>query len=106
MRGRGGRGRLVYLHASASFAEIEGQVSIARDILFGCCVRWGFYLDFLWVVVAPGGAVAAADGALAYVDVVGESTDRECDAAAVAFGKDGWACCWWFCRCQFGFAAA
>lgn len=55
------------------------------------------------VVVALRGAVAAADEAFAYVDMVGQTMNCECCGAAVAFGKDGWDCCWYCCGCHFGF---
>jgi hypothetical protein len=61
------------------------------------------------VVVAPGGAVAAADGALADVDVVGEAGDGECYGAAMAGGADwcGLGChvllgCWWVVGAGWG----
>ena len=76
------------VHATAVIAEIKSQVSIAPDILLSHCVRLRFDLHFVRVVVTPRGAVAPADRALAYVDVLGEAGNCDCDGAAVAAGAD------------------
>jgi len=80
-------------YATAVIAEVERQVPIAPDILLGHCVRLRFDLYFGGMVIAPGGAVASADCALAYIDVLGESRNCDCDGAAVAAGADGRVCC-------------
>jgi hypothetical protein len=80
------------LHATAVIAEIEGYFSVAPDILFGYCVGLCFDFDFVGMVVAPSGAVASTYRALAYVDVLGETRDSDCDGAAVAAGGDGSVC--------------
>jgi hypothetical protein len=78
--------KLLDLHATAVIAEVERQVSIAPDILLGHCVRLRFDLYFVGMVVAPSGAVASTNRALAYVNVLGESGNCDCNGAAVAAG--------------------
>jgi hypothetical protein len=80
--------KLLDSHATAVIAEVERQVSIAPDILLGHCVRLRFDLYFVGMVVAPSGAVASTNRALAYVDILGESGNCDCDGAAVAAGAD------------------
>ena len=80
--------KLLDLHATAVIAEVERQASIAPDILPRHCLRLCFDLYFVGMVVAPSGAVASTDRALAYVDVFGESGNCDCDGAAVAGGAD------------------
>ena len=77
------------LHTTAVIAEVERQVSIAPDILLGRCVRLRFDLYFVGMVVAPSRAVAPTNRALAYIDVLGESGNCDCDGTAVAGGTDG-----------------
>src|ERR1700678_3426390 len=84
--------KLLDLHATAVIAEVERQISIAPDILLGHCVRLRFDLYFVGMVVAPSGAVASTNRALAYVDVLGESGNCDCDGAAVAAGADRGVC--------------
>jgi len=79
-------------YATAVIAEVERQVSIAPDILLGHCVRFRFDLYFVGIVVAPSGAVASTNRALAYVDVLGESGNCDCDGSAVAGGADRGVC--------------
>lgn len=83
---------MLHLHATTVIAEVERQVSIAPDILLGHCVRLRFDLYFVDMVVAPSGAVAPTNRALAYVDVLGEAGNRDCDGAAVAAGADRCVC--------------
>ncbi len=80
--------KLLDLHAAAAIAEIERQVSIAPDILLGHCVRLLFDLYFFGMVVGPSSAVASTNRALAYVDVLGESGNCDCDGTAVTAGAD------------------
>lgn len=84
--------KLLDLHATAVIAEVERQVSIAPDILLGHCVRLRFDLYFVGMVVAPSGAVASTNRALAYVDILGESGNCDCDGAAMAAGADRGVC--------------
>lgn len=63
--------KLLDFYATAVIAEVQRQVSIAPDILLGHCVRLRFDLYFVGMVVAPNGAVASTNRALAYVDVPG-----------------------------------
>ena len=84
--------KLLGLHATAVIAEVERQVSIPPDIPLGHCVRLRFDLYFVGMVVAPSGAVASTNRALAYVDVLRESGNGDCDGAAVAAGADRGVC--------------
>jgi len=79
-------------YATAVIAEVERQVAIAPDILLGHCVRLRLDLYFVGMVVAPSGAVASTKRALAYVDVLGDSGNYDCDGAAVAAGADRSVC--------------
>jgi hypothetical protein len=76
------------LHATAVIAKVEREFPITPDILFGHCVGLRLDLDFVGMVVTPGGTVAAADCTLAYVDIGGEAGNGDCDGAAVAGGAD------------------
>lgn len=80
------------LHATAVIAKVERQVSIAPDVLLCHCIWLRFDLHFVGMVVAPSSAVASTDRALAYVDVIGESGNCDCDGAAVAAGADRGVC--------------
>jgi hypothetical protein len=80
------------LHAAAVIAEVERQVSVAPDVLLGYCVGLCLDLYFVGMVVTPCGAVASTNRALAYVDVLGESGNCDCDGAAVAAGADRGVC--------------
>lgn len=83
---------MVDLHAAAVIAEVERQVSIAPDILPHHCVWLRLDRHLVATVVAPGGAVASAERALAYVDVLGEPGHCDGDGAAVAGGPDRGVC--------------
>lgn len=80
--------KLLDLHATAVITEVERHVAIAPDILLDNCVRLRFDFYFVGMVVAPSGAVASTNRALAYVDVLGKSGNCDCDSAAVAAGAD------------------
>ena len=80
------------LHTTAVIAEVERQVSIAPDILLGHCIRLRFDLYFVGMVVAPSSAVASTNRALAYVDILRESGNGDCDGATVAAGADRGIC--------------
>lgn len=71
-------------HAPTSPAKVERQFLVAPDILLRDRILFGLDLDFVRVIVAPSCAVAAADCALAVVDVRRKARDGDGDGAAVA----------------------
>lgn len=75
-------------HASTVVAEVERAVSVAPDVLLGDCAGLRFDLHLVGMVVAPGSAVASADGAFTVVGIFGQSWDCDCDGAAVTAGAD------------------
>jgi hypothetical protein len=70
-------------HASALSASVELELLVAPEIEFGC-VCLADDRDLLDLVVCPLYAVAAADGAVAFVEVGGEVGQVQRDGFAVA----------------------
>ena len=68
---------------------MEFDLFVAPDVLLGVVARFLIEFDFLGLEVNPGGRVAAADGALAFVNPCGFARDDDGDAAAVAGTFDG-----------------
>jgi hypothetical protein len=77
-----------YLHASTGIAEVERYFAVSPDVLFGFYAGFGFDLYLVGMVIAPCDTVAPAYGALADIDIFGQSWNGDCDGAAVAGGAD------------------
>lgn len=87
---------MTHLHASTVIAEVEGYPPVSPDVLLGYCTGLRFDGDRVGVVVGPCGAVTSAYGALAEVDVFGQSWNGHSDGAAVASRADGSGGVWGF----------
>jgi hypothetical protein len=71
--------RTVMSHAPTVLATVVAQFLRAPHVR----LCFAFDLDFLWLVVCPEGAVAAADGAQAFVGGFAEGWEGDADGFAV-----------------------